>query len=486
MTVKESGIRPITVNELLEERLHIPPYQRPYSWRPETALQMLDDLREASGKSNDVPYVLGAVILHRDKEDVLNVVDGQQRLLTLRILLNLLDNPGAYDNIAIENSKDAPPIVRVITALRRGIGSSQRVPADGGGQNSAERTSASTDHLASFVRHGCQLIRIETDDIDEAFRIFDSQNYRGKPLAPHDLLKAYHLRVMRDDAPALKAALVASWEAAAEGEALNRLFSIYLYRIARWSRGESAPQFTSQDIDLFKGIDPSRDHTPYARYHGTAQLAAAILSESMKSCQDEVNDPSSARTAMHARFRLDAPWLAGRFFFERIAFLLDEFNCLAQEAFDGGYGRFSFYDRKATDTEESKPTPSRGRCPELREHSVNRRYRYVCELYLAAALYYTNKFGVEAFRDARDRLFAWAYAPRWNLLRVQYRSIDNLARGKDMPEESLFARIRNAADANALRGLADQLPHRAGTKEEEYEKDLVNLLRNKGFEIHDE
>ncbi|OFC36815.1 DUF262 domain-containing protein [Acidithiobacillus caldus] len=483
MTIKESGIRPITVNELLEERLHIPPYQRPYSWRPETALQMLDDLREACGQSNDVPYVLGAVILHRDKEDVLNVVDGQQRLLTLRILLNLLDNPRAYVNIIIENSKGAPLIVRVITALRREIGSSQRVLADSGGQNSAERTSARTDHLARFIRDRCQLIRIETDDIDEAFRIFDSQNYRGKPLAPHDLLKAYHLRVMRDDAPAMKAALVADWEAAGD-EALGRLFSIYLYRIARWLRGESAPQFTAQDIELFKGIDPSRGHTPYARYHGTAQLAAGMLSESMKPCQGQTDAPTSARTAMHARFPLDAPWLAGRSFFERIAFLLDELNCLAQEAFEGDYKKFTFYDWETAAKEESNLKPAHGRCPELKESPANRRYRYVCELYLAAALYYTNKFGVEAFREARDRLFAWAYAARWNLLRVQYRSIDNLARGKDAPEESLFARIRNAEDAGALRGLADQLPPRTATKDG-HENELTDLLKKKGFEIYD-
>ena len=40
-----------------------------------------------------------------------------------------------------------------------------------------------------------------TDDVDEAFRVFDSQNYRGKALAPHDLLKAHHLREMREETP---------------------------------------------------------------------------------------------------------------------------------------------------------------------------------------------------------------------------------------------------------------------------------------------
>ena len=478
MTIKENGIRPTTVGELLEERLHIPPYQRPYSWRPETALRLLDDLREAAGQNQEVPYVLGAVILHHDEAAALNVVDGQQRLLTLRILLNLLNSLGVYDDKINRHDKDAPPIVKVIKALRREIGFSQKnVTAHGQAQGASDQRKGSGISLAEFIRDRCQLIRIETDDIDEAFRIFDSQNYRGKPLTPHDLLKAYHLRVMRKDAPAMKAALVADWEAAGD-EALGRLFSIYLYRIARWSRGESAPQFTAQDIDLFKGIDPSQDQSPHARYHGSAQLAASLI-ESMRPYQSREDE----RTSMHARFPLDAPWIAGRFFFERIAFLLEEIKCLTQEAFAGDYEAFSFYrvDHPVGNAGEEK---AHEQGLKLVEQPANRRYRYVSELYLAAALYYTNKFGVKAFREARDRLFAWAFAPRLNLLRIQFRSIDNLASGKDAPAESLFSRICNSLEADGLRGLADHLPARV-RPEGGHENELSDLLRKKGFEIHD-
>lgn len=69
-------------------------------------------------------------------------------------------------------------------------------------------------------------MRIVTDDIDEAFRVFDSQNYRGKPLAPHDLLKAHHLREMHDESAAMKVAVVEAWEAVND-EDLDRLFSTF-------------------------------------------------------------------------------------------------------------------------------------------------------------------------------------------------------------------------------------------------------------------
>ena len=35
--------------------------------------------------------------------------------------------------------------------------------------------------FADFIRNNCEIIRVETDDADEAFRVFDSQNYRGSP-----------------------------------------------------------------------------------------------------------------------------------------------------------------------------------------------------------------------------------------------------------------------------------------------------------------
>jgi hypothetical protein len=90
---REKGVRVVTVGELLDEGLTIPSYQRPYSWEPSTALQLFDDIREAFRAEKALPnadqtqgpsYVLGAVILHRDNENVqIHVVDGQQRLLTL-------------------------------------------------------------------------------------------------------------------------------------------------------------------------------------------------------------------------------------------------------------------------------------------------------------------------------------------------------------------------------------------------------------------
>lgn len=420
---KLAGVSAVAVGALLQQNLCVPDYQRPYSWTVATALQLVDDIwhalpdpaRSDANPVPAVPYVLGAVILHQEGRQ-LYIVDGQQRLLTLRMILALLD-PVQYRMHLPEQGET--PVLKVWRALKQRFSRQQR----------------RSDFL-HFICDQCQIVRIVTDDIDEAFRVFDSQNYRGKPLAPHDLLKAYHLREMRDESPAAKVAIVEAWEAVDDGD-LDRLFSTFLYRIARWSRGDSAPEFTSADIGMFKGISvhPSRLLTPQQRYHVAAQAVLPLLNGWAANAQLD------GRDAGRSRFQLDAPIIAGRAFFEMVGFMLNELRLLEQE------NRSSKYEKYA---------------------GKQSRYRYVYELFIAALLSYTNKFGTEDFEAAQQHLFAWAYGLRVELRRVQFASADNRARGKDDSQKSPFILLRNAINASAIRHLArDIRPVNA-----EHEKEL--------------
>lgn len=434
MAIREDGVSAVHVGELLEQNLQIPGYQRPYSWEPTTAVQLLDDIRDALSDCDrsGVPYVLGAVILHASGGQ-LDVVDGQQRLLTLRMILLCLEGTGVFRS----TERADTPLTRVWNALDRRID----------GLSDDERRS-----LIPFIREQCQLVRVVTDDADEAFRVFDSQNYRGKPLAPHDLLKAHHLREMRDETPAMKTAVVETWESVKD-EDLDRLFSTYLYRIVRWSLGESAPGFTTHDIGLFKGISPRSSLPPSARYHLAAQAAVPMLN-TWGTSSSIIGERDAGRT----RFQLDAPLLAGRPFFEMVSFMLAELKRLRQEAFPDGWEDFA-----SSDPESLEERPSRSR------------YRKVSELYLAAVLYYTNRFAEEDIEAARERLFAWAYALRVNLLRVQWQSVDNRGRGKDRAS-SAFALLRNASSGRVVHQLlSSSTPYN-----DAHEVRLVDLLKGIG------
>ncbi|QDW29974.1 DUF262 domain-containing protein [Arthrobacter sp. KBS0702] len=454
---REKGVRVVTVGELLDEGLTIPSYQRPYSWEPATALQLFDDIREAFKAENAAPnalphadqvqwpsYVLGAVILHRDNENVqIHVVDGQQRLLTLTILLDLLDeaSEGHIEVLPIEQEDPAARVVRVRTELARRVRHMEE-PAEA---------------FADFIRSTCEIIRVETDDADEAFRVFDSQNYRGKSLLPHDLLKAYHLREMSDESDAMREALVEGWQNVPDAE-LDRLFSTYLWRIKRWTRGLSAPTFSTRYIDSFKGLTPKLASTPAARYHLAAQTAVPMLAAWVEH-SDEAN-----RTTNRTRFQIDAPVVAGRSFFEMVTFMLAELRRLREEGFDeqdGNEGKEKSWGHFASTDDDFRELPSRAR------------YRYVSELYLAALLYYTNKFGEVEIREAKSRLFTWAYTLRTSYQRLQLVTVNNHASSIDH-SASAFVLLRSAETSTELRRLRVEVKGRDDIPK--HEQDLMRLL----------
>lgn len=448
---RDRGVRRASVGEVLAEDLSIPPYQRPYSWQPTTAVQLLDDIRAAfrGREQTDVAsavrpnacYVLGAVILHRDEDaEKLNVVDGQQRLLTLTILLELLDQTSTPNGVDVTLSASDDPAAPIVVARQR-LASRVSLMEDDPGR------------LADFVRGNCQLIRVETDDADEAFRVFDSQNYRGKALLPHDLLKAHHVREMHDETETMKAALVEVWESVADNE-LDRLFSTYLWRIRQWSRGFSSPAFASRHVEAFKGITMRDAHAPSSRYHLAAQTAVPLLA-AWTTLSDE-----GEREAARTRFQLDAPTPAGRPFFEMVTFMLAELKRLRLE----GYSEEGWDDYASTDRN-------------LSEEKSRAKYRYVSELYLAALLYYTNKFGDLEIVEAKRFLFRWAYSLRTELQRVQMVSINNHA--KNLADgQSAFVLLRNADKPTDLRRLSVDVRGRDQTPE--HMKALLDLLKGLG------
>ena len=67
---------------LIEKILKIPQYQRIYCWGEKNVIRLLDDLFNI-----DKPYCIGSIILQLKGSNVYDIIDGQQRLVTLSLLL---------------------------------------------------------------------------------------------------------------------------------------------------------------------------------------------------------------------------------------------------------------------------------------------------------------------------------------------------------------------------------------------------------------
>ena len=61
--------------KILDKKLKIPNYQRPYTWSTKSALELFNDIfKEYENNKNE--YRIGSVILHQEAENY-NIVDGQ-------------------------------------------------------------------------------------------------------------------------------------------------------------------------------------------------------------------------------------------------------------------------------------------------------------------------------------------------------------------------------------------------------------------------
>lgn len=220
--------------------LVIPRFQRPYSWDDENLEEFWADVVQSDGED----YFIGSMVLYESGRQQYGVVDGQQRLTTITILLCVIRNVfkvlGNKDlakglHSLIERSdRDSVNRYVVMTETsypffaeeiqkfskkdfeKEPLREEKRLQASynffykkvGGILSSVDLdTSVPKDeklqekitrlkHLRDSVLF-LSLIRIELDNEDDAYLIFETLNTRGKDLALTDLLKNHFLKSIR-------------------------------------------------------------------------------------------------------------------------------------------------------------------------------------------------------------------------------------------------------------------------------------------------
>lgn len=385
-----------SVKTLLDLKLRIPEYQRPYKWQPQHVNQLLDDLYRHRDKKR---YRLGSIVLHVKEAGDHDIVDGQQRLLTLTLICQLL-------NVLVGHSHEGCTSQLLNTEFDNEISlSNLRHNAALIDAYLKPLAKAEQQHLLNFMLDRCEMVRVELDDVSEAFQFFDAQNARGKPLQPHDLLKAFHLREMAHENEAVRMDCVMHWEARVEPEeeihapSLRTIISERLFRIRRWAQGKSGLGFSGKHIGVFKGVNLRTD--TYRHAEALRALDHAV---------DRYNaDPVRAwdRQRMPFPFTADQVLLNGKRFFEYV----EHYGQLHAALFNGSHPRLA------------------GLLELLGTYKGCHRTgdQYVQSLFECTLLYYYDRFGERDLERASELCFIWAYRIRLEQYRVVLASIDNAA-----------------------------------------------------------
>lgn len=230
-----------SLRDLFEKRLRLPPYQRSYSWLATHVRDLLDD---TFGRTR--PYLMGTIILHQNDEDgaeslpFFDVVDGQQRLVTLTVILHVLQNKlglqpsNAFPLLGSEFPEGAARTIQktktvVDTFLDQYSPQEQEDYLD-------LLLSPKGDDSKSWLEFST-LVLSGTNALDNAYVFFDSMNSKGKQLTDFDLLKAHHLMFIPPRQEALATNHNGEWQSSDADHEL--VFSTILRRLRMWSRGDS-------------------------------------------------------------------------------------------------------------------------------------------------------------------------------------------------------------------------------------------------------
>lgn len=236
-----------SLGTILSGRIDVPNYQRDYSWDEENVLDYYNDItRFQEFSSPDEEYLVGQIIMHTEKIDgslIYHVVDGQQRLCTTVILIKAiidritelinhvegtqseqLNNlrflaidsiaqvgkseylyrfslSGAgqaflksyiYDgnrNISPGHSAVKKRLLKAYDILYEGVGESI---------SRQEDVPSFLDRLLKTITKRLMVSYVETDDLSQAYIVFETLNARGCSLSYKDLIKNYFFAHCKD------------------------------------------------------------------------------------------------------------------------------------------------------------------------------------------------------------------------------------------------------------------------------------------------
>ncbi len=396
----------VKVKTLLQlDNLKIPDYQRPYKWNIKNVNQLIDDIIFFKEKS---AYRIGTVVMHKDTDQKLNIVDGQQRSITLTLIAFALkaheQKADSLKKIKDFDFEKLPDFEFSNEESKKNILSNY--------QEIVRRVNQSEfdEKVIDFFFNKCEVVEVIITDVSEAFQFFDSQNARGKDLEPHDLLKAFHLREMLHLPTKEQTKSVEAWEKIKTLELVD-VFGTYLFRIRNWSKGNSARYFTKNDVDLFKGISLNNlEVFPYAQLFRISHFYTENYNKEYHRSID--------LHKLEYPFQIDQVIVNGKRFFEMVIHykeMIDEITNWETSPLSEDKNETGIFEKL-----------------ERYDGRVRTGDKYVRTLFNCALIYFCDKFGMKNLtQPVIDKIFIWAYSLRLKSYAVQMASIDNYALALD-------------------------------------------------------
>lgn len=424
MSLRKPSI--ISVQDLVTKQdLCLPVYQRPYKWNTTHVNQLLTDVQQFSNKQ---AYRLGTIVIHEENKDektVNNIVDGQQRTVTLLLITKaILSNRAQYENpVILKKLQDIEE--KLISFSFNNSLAKYNVKQN---YRAIQRVIAQfSEEQIFFLYDRCEFVQFVLTEITEAFQFFDAQNARGKDLDPHDLLKAFHLREFSEQDISVQNSIVEKWENTSSTK-LATLFANYLYRIKGWVYGNPSRYFDKEDLPLFKGIRLNESECyPYAL---PLRIAHYFTDDYNQHINRKIDENQRAFP-----FQLDQTIINGRRFFEFVDYYREMIDVLHEQ-----FKELQLQNQAQEIFTVINDYPSMKRTGD----------QYTRALFDCGLLFYIDKFGDQDISIPVEKIFIWAYTLRLKYQNLGFASVDNYV----VHEFNLFKIISQAITPSAIINLS--------------------------------
>ena len=209
------------LRDIIKERYRIPIYQRPYEWAEKNINDFLNTIFEAFSTKSEVDagkyeksVFFGTIQFNKETKDanILDIVDGQQRLTTFLLLLDVLqkeiikNHPGENNN-DYSNTIDSEEFKKVLSETQIKKVSSKysknkeqlrKATSEYYEQEFKDKTNFYSE-LKDFVLDNIYFVILTTEEMDlpEVVSVFNTINTTGLDLNATDIFKLRYYNYLR-------------------------------------------------------------------------------------------------------------------------------------------------------------------------------------------------------------------------------------------------------------------------------------------------
>lgn len=240
--MNNNQVKTLTVSELCNgDNYIIPIYQRNYAWGRDEIELLIQDISEAlkNEENKENNYYIGSLVVAK-RTDGYEVIDGQQRLTTLKLLLSYLDkNPNINLNFEYrDESNQSLNNLGDNNKYGNSIEIGYKFILDVFNEKNKENNFK--EEFSRFLQEKVVILRTEVPEDTDLNHYFEIMNNRGEQLEKHEVLKARLMEKLPDGDKKLFALI---WDACSD-------MSVYAIKRFPYSNDDSKNIRTS---DAFFG-----------------------------------------------------------------------------------------------------------------------------------------------------------------------------------------------------------------------------------------